>query len=233
VVLAAAGRGGTDGGVAASTASSRRALEELCRAYWFPLYAFARRRGHGPQQAEDITQEFFAHLLENEGFVTVDRAKGRFRSFLLVSLTHFMSDQRAHARAVRRGGGRLAVPLDSAAAEATYSKALSDTMTPERLFERSWAIAVLNQVLLRLEQDYARRGKGAVFEALRHHLDGQADERSHAKTAAALGVSEGAVRTMAHRLRRQYRERLREEIAQTVDDDRCVDEEIHYLLNCL
>jgi len=233
VVLAAAGRGGTDGGVAASTASSRRALEELIRAYWFPLYAFVRRRGSSPQQAEDLTQGFFAHLLENEGLTSVDRARGKFRSFLLAAFTHFAADQHDKAIAAKRGGRLRVLSLDTAAAEASYAKELADTMTPERLFERSWAIAVLNQVVLRLEQEYAGRDKLALFEALRYHLDGQADERSHAETARSLGITEGAVRVQAHRLRRRYRDLLRHEIGQTVADDGLVDEEIRYLLNCL
>jgi len=229
VVLAAAGRGGPT----ASTAASRRALEELCRAYWFPLYAFARRRGSGPAEAEDATQGFFAHLLENDGLTSADRSRGRFRSFLLAAFTNFVADQRDKARAVKRGGGRRAVSLDAASAEARYAKALADTMTPERLFERSWALAVLNQVVQRLEQEYAARGKAAVFDALRHCLDGQSDERSHGEIGSRLGMSEGAVRTQAHRLRRRYRELLRHEIGQTVADDGLVDEEIRHLLSCL
>jgi len=230
LVLAAAGRGSADG-AAAGTSASRRALEELIRAYWFPLYAFVRRQGHGPSQAEDLTQGFFAHLLENEGLTTVDRSKGKFRSFLLAALKHFVADQRDKAHAAKRGSGRKAVSLD--AAEAHYAREPADTMTPERLFERSWAIAVLNQVVLRLEQEYARRGKAAAFQALRHCLDGQADAHSHAEIADRLGATEGAVRVMAHRLRRRYRELLRDEIMQTVSDASAVDEEIRYLLGCL
>jgi hypothetical protein len=123
--------------------------------------------------------------------------------------------------------------LDAVEAEAHYARELTDTMTPERLFERSWAIAVLNQVVLRLEHEYAERGKGAAFEALRHCLDGQADVQSHADIAEQLGMTEGAVRVMAHRLRRRYREILRDEIRQTVDGEDLVNEEIQHLLNCL
>ena len=201
--------------------------------YWFPLYAFLRRRGNSPQQAEDLTQGFFVHLLENEGLTTVDQSKGKFRSFLLVALKNFAADQRDKAHAAKRGGKRQVLSLDAVAAEAHYAKELVDTMTPERLFERSWAIAVLNQVVLRLEQEYNQRGKSVAFEALRHCLDGQAAGQSHAETAGQLGMSEGAVRVMAHRLRRRYRELLRDEIMQTVADAELVDEEIRYLLNCL
>jgi len=232
-VLAAAGRGGTDGGTAANTSTSRRALEELIRAYWFPLYAFIRRQGNSLQQAEDLTQGFFAHLLENDRLTTVDRSKGKFRSFLLAALKNFAADQRDKAHAAKRGGKRRALSLDTVVAEAHYAKELADTMTPERLFERSWAITVLNQVVLRLEREYAQRGKAAAFEALRHCLDGQADGQSHAEIGRQVGMSEGAVRVMAHRLRRRYRELLRDEIMQTVADSELVDEEIRHLLNCL
>lgn len=230
IVLAAGGRGGAD---AASTSTSRRALEELIGAYWFPLYAFLRRRGDSPQHAEDLTQGFFAHLLENEGLTTVDRSRGKFRSFLLAALKNFAADQRDKARAAKRGGQRKVVSLDTVEAEAHYAGEPADTMTPERLFERSWAIAVLNQVVLRLEQEYAERGKSDAFEALRHCLDGQADGQSHAEIGGQLGMSEGAVRVMAHRMRRRYRELLRDEIMQTVADEDLVDEEIQYLLKCL
>lgn len=233
IVLAAAGRGGTNGGQAASTSASRRALEELIGAYWFPLYAFIRRQGNDPQQSEDLTQGFFAHLLENQGLATVDRSKGKFRSFLLVSLKHFMADQHDKARALKRGGERKIVSLDVAQAEAHYAREPADSMTPERHFERSWAIAVLNHVISRLEQEYTSRGKSAVFQALRHTLDGQASEHSHAQVAEELHTSEGAVRVMAHRLRCRYREVLRDEIRQTVENVEFIDEEITYLINCL
>ena len=212
---------------------SRRALEELIQAYWFPLYAFIRRQGNGPQQAEDLTQGFFTHLLEKDGLAAVDRSKGRFRSFLLAALRNFMADERDKAHAQKRGGKRQFLSLDVLGAEAHYAKELSDTMTPERLFERSWAIAVLNQVLMRLEQEYSERGKGPAFQALRSSLDGQGDAKSHAQIASQLGISEGAARVMGHRMRRRYRELLRDEIMQTVADAELVDEEIRYLLNCL
>ena len=213
--------------------ASRRALEELIQAYWFPLYAFIRRQGHGPQQAEDLTQGFFAHLLEHERLTSVDRAKGKFRSFLLAALKNFVADERAKAHARKRGGDRQFLSLDALDAETHYAKELADTMTPERLFERSWAIAVLNQVVSRLEQEYAARGKAAAFQAMRHGLDGQADAQSYAEHAGQLGMSEGAVRVMAHRMRRRYRELLRDEIMQTVAAPELVDEEIRYLLQCL
>jgi RNA polymerase sigma-70 factor (ECF subfamily) len=225
VVLAAADhRAGT---------ASRRALGELIQVYWFPLYAFIRRQGNSPPQAEDLTQGFFAHLVEKAGLGSVDRAKGKFRSFLLAALKNFMADERDKARAVKRGGNRRLVSLDTPGAEALYAKELADTMTPERLFERSWAIAVLDQVLLRLEQEYAERGKAATFQALRHWLDGRADDKPYSEHAGQLGMSEGAVRVAVHRMRRRYRELLRDEIMQTVAGPELVEEEIHHLLRCL
>lgn len=208
-------------------------MEELIQAYWFPLYAFLRRRGSSPQQAEDLTQGFFAHILENKGLTTVDRTKGKFRSFLLAALKNFAADQRNKARTIKRGGRLKVLSLDAVAAESRYTRELANTITPEQLFERSWAIAILNQVVLRLEQEYSRRGKSAAFQALRHCLDGQTDGQSHAEIANQLGISDGAVRVMAHRLRARYRELLRDEIMQTIDNPDLVDEEIRYLLNCL
>lgn len=212
---------------------ARRALEELIKIYWFPLYAYIRRRGSSPEQAEDLTQGFFARMLEKESLYSVDRGKGKFRSFLLASLKNFMSDERDKARAKKRGGGKGPLSLDALDAEAHYAMEPVDSMTPERLFERRWAIAVLDQVVLRLEKEYSDRGQGAMFKALRHALDGQADGPSYAALAGRLGASEGALRVAAHRLRRRYRELLRQEILQTVSAPELVDEEIRYLLRCL
>jgi len=224
VVAAADDKGG---------AASRRALEELIRAYWFPLYAYVRRQGSSPEQAEDLTQSFFTHLLEKKSLTHVDRSKGRFRSFLLAALKNFLADERDRAVAAKRGGGRQFISLDTLEAEARYPKELADAMTPERLFEHSWAITLLNQVLLRLQEEYSEQGKQDVFQSLRHVLDGQTTGQSYAEDASRLGTTEGAVRVMAHRMRRRYRELLRAEILQTVADEGLVDGEIHYLLKCL
>ncbi len=225
IVLAAAdGRAGT---------GARKALEELFRIYWFPLYAFIRRQGSSPQQAEDLTQGFFLHLLEKERLAGVDRSRGKFRSFLLASLKNFIADQRDKALARKRGDNRQLVSLDALGSEARYAKSLADETTPQRLFERAWAIAVLEQVVSRLEKEYVDRGMGKVFRALRHTIDGQADSQGCADIARSLDMSEGAVRTAAHRMRRRYRGLLRDEILQTVDSPDLVDEEIQYLLRCL
>jgi RNA polymerase sigma factor (sigma-70 family) len=213
---------------------ARRALEELAQIYWFPLYAFARRLGNTPEEAEDLTQGFFAQLVEKESLAAVDRSRGKFRSFLLASLKNFLSDERDKARALKRGGGRTVVSLDALAAEAQYAKDPADDTTPERVFERNWALAVLNRVVLRLEEEHARDGKEAVFRALRHTLDGESMEgAAYAEIAGQLGMSEGAMRLAAHRIRRRYRKLLRDEILQTVAAPELVDEEIRYLMECL
>ena len=231
LVLEAAGRDGP--GASLDTGRRRQALDELLRAYWFPLYAFVRRQGNGPQQAEDLTQGFLLHLLKRKGLATVDRSRGKFRSFLLAALKNYLADQRARDNALKRGGGRKALALDALQAESFYAVRLADAMTPERQFERNWALAVLGQVLSRLEQEYAARGKSALFDALRHCLDVQADQQSAAEIAGQLGMTENAVRVAAHRLRHHFRRVLRDEILQTVNDPELVEEEIRYLLHCL
>ena len=212
---------------------SRRALEELAAIYWFPLYAYIRRQGSPPEQAEDLTQEFFTRLLEKKSLATVDRDKGKFRSFLLASLKHFLANERDKARAKKRGGGAVPLTLDIGTAEARYSTDPVDDLTPERLFERRWAVAVLDQVVERLRQEYADRGQGKVFDALSGCLTGETDAAARARLARRLEMTEGAVNVAVHRLRRRYRKTLRDEIAQTVAAPELVEEEIQYLLRCL
>ncbi len=225
VVLAAAdGKAGS---------RSRRALEELAGIYWPSLYAFIRRQGAAPEEAEDLTQEFFARLLEKGWLSVVDPAKGKFRSFLLAALKHFLANQRDLARAKKRGGGRRALSLDVPGAEAFYQREPTDRMTPERLFERRWALAMLDEVLARLRREYRRRGREAIFDALKCTLTADADAPPQAQIAHSLRMSETAVRIAAHRLRKRYREVLRDEIAQTVAAPDLVDDEIRYLLKCL
>ncbi|NLF30141.1 MAG: sigma-70 family RNA polymerase sigma factor [Planctomycetes bacterium] len=225
VVLAANNwRAGTD---------ARRAMDELVQAYWFPLYAYLRRRGCTPPQAEDLVQGFFARLLEKDALALVDRERGKFRSFLLTSLKHFMTDEHRKATADKRGGARQIFSLDTPDAEGRYALALADTITPEKVFERTWAIAVLNQVVTRLEGEYSARGRDDTFSALRHCLDGQTDTQSYTELAERLGMTETALRVTVHRMRQRYRELLREEILQTVADPGLVDEELRYLAQCL
>lgn len=225
VVLAAAeGRSGT---------ARRRALGELARVYWFPLYSYIRRRGHAAPQAEDLTQDFFARLLEKKSLAAVDRERGKFRSFLLASVKNFLANEWDKSQTEKRGGGRAVVALDALDAETRYALEPADELTAERLFERRWALAVLDQVLGRLEQEYAAREAGEIFAALKDCLAGTAAEPGYAALATRLGMSEGAVKVAAHRLRKRYRELLREEIAETVASPELVDEEIRHLLDCL
>ncbi len=215
-----------------SGSQARGAMEELAQAYWFPLYAFVRRQGETPAAAEDLVQEFFARLIEKKYLAGVDRSKGRFRSFLLAAMKHFMSNQRAQAHALKRGGGKI-IALDSLSAEARYAVEPSDGMTPERLFDRRWALAVLDHVLQRLANEYASAGKAAIYQALEPCLTMGKGAADYSQTAHSLDMSESAVRVAAHRLRRRYRDLLRHEIAQTVDSASEVPDEISYLLSCL
>jgi RNA polymerase sigma-70 factor (ECF subfamily) len=212
---------------------SQRALAELAQLYWFPLYAYIRRQGHPPAQAEDLTQDFFARLLEKKSLAAIDRTKGKFRSFLLASLQNFLHNERDKAHAHKRGGGQQTIPLDALTAESRYALEPADTLTPERVFERRWAWAVLDQVLLRLQQRYETQGQQLLFAALKPSLTTRLDAAAHAQLARDLNMTQGALTVAAHRLRRRYREMLREEIAHTVPDPALIDEEIRYLLGCL
>jgi DNA-directed RNA polymerase specialized sigma24 family protein len=216
-----------------SDTHSRRALAELSQQYWFPLYAYIRRQGHHPAQAEDLTQDFFARLLEKKSLTAVDRTKGKFRSFLLASLQNFLHNDHDKTHAQKRGGHTPLLALDRLNAEARYAVEPADDVTPERLFERRWAWAVLDQVLQRLQSHYETKGQQKLFEALKPSLTTRPSAAAHAQLARNLGMTEGALTVAAHRLRRRYRELLRNEIAQTVPDPALIDEEIRYLLNCL
>lgn len=211
---------------------SRRALDELIRAYWFPLYAFVRRQGETPAAAEDMIQEFFAHLLKKDFLAQIDRSKGKFRSFLLAAVKHFLSKERSKQRAQKRGGG-LVIALDSLDAEARYAIEPVDNMTPEHFFQRQWALAVLDQVLSRLRTEYIEGSKAKLYETIEPYLTQEAHSGDYGKASHELGMTEGAVRVAVHRLRRRYRDLLREEISQTVDSSEEVEEEMTFLLNCL
>jgi RNA polymerase sigma factor (sigma-70 family) len=208
------------------------AMTELCRTYWYPLYAFLRRRGHEEHEAEDLTQEFFARLLGRRFLANVDRRKGKFRAFLLASLKHFLSDQRDRALAEKRGGGRPVISLDSLSAEARYRLEPAQDLAPEKMFDKQWALSILERVLSRLQAELAAEGKATLFEALKDALTGGRTGR-YAAIGTELGMTEGAVKTAAHRLRRRWRALLRDEIAQTVASPDEIEEEIRYLLSCL
>jgi len=212
---------------------SEEALAALCRTYWYPLYAYVRRRGHSPDQAQDLTQEFFCRLLERDFLSGVSRDKGRFRSFLLASCEHFLSNQREAMAALKRGQGREKLLLDVQDAEGRYLLEPGHSLTPERLFERRWALTLLEESVAQLRDECERAGKGPLFAALRPFLTGDGQPESYRRTAEALGMSEGALKVAVHRLRRRYRERLRAEIARTVGDPGSVEDEIRHLFSVL
>lgn len=208
--------------------AARQALEQLCRAYWYPLYAFVRRRVGSADEAQDLTQDFFAWLLQRNTVASADPQRGRFRAFLLASLKNFLANHWEKQQAFKRGGGRAVLPLDFAAGEDRYRLEPADNCTPERLFERQWAMTLLEQVLAGLRQEQADAGKLAQFENLLPLLAGP-PPGGYAAAAAQLGLSENAARVAAHRLRQRYRERLRAEIAHTVCGPQEVDDEIRRL----
>jgi RNA polymerase sigma factor (sigma-70 family) len=186
----------------------RSALEELARSYWPPLYAYLRRDGHQPARAEDLVQGFFARLIEKNDLRSIDRSKGKFRSFVLASLKHFVLNQREKERALKRGGGVKTLSFDAGEAESRYGLEPVDRRTPEDVFNRRWALTVLDAVMARLQQEHVERGQGQVFQLLKGALTGDAAE-GYAALAARLGTSEGALRVAAHRMRKRYRELLR------------------------
>jgi RNA polymerase sigma factor (sigma-70 family) len=212
---------------------SADALEALCRDYWYPLYVYVRRRGYGPEDAQDLTQQFFARFLEKGSFGLADPARGRFRTFLLKSIEHFLADDWKRAHRAKRGGGTVGLPLDGVAAEARYTAELTETMTPERAYEERWATALLDRALGRVREDYERVGKARLFEALQDFLWGPDGSVSYAVLAQDLATTEGALRAAVHRLREHYRDRLRAEVAQTVSHPGEVDAELRYLIGVI
>lgn len=210
------------------------AMAELCRVYWYPLYAYVRRRGYDVHEAEDLTQEFFLRLLAKNYLAAADREKGKFRAFLLASLKHFLANEWDRAEAQKRGGGQVILGLDTLSAESRYRLEPWHDLTPEKLFERQWALTVLDQVLGRLgAESHVLDGRQAVFDRLKQFLTGSHRSASYAEVAAELEMTEGAVKVAVHRLRRRYRQLLRDEIAQTVAGPEEIDDEIRYLLSCL
>lgn len=205
---------------------SERALAALCETYWFPLYAYVRRSGHTSHDAQDLTQDFFARLLEKDFLKDVQQTRGKFRSFLLAALKHHLSHQRERARTKKRGRGLVPFSLDFADAENRYNLEPEDPATPERLFERRWALTLLDRVLRRLEDEHARAGKANTFAGLKEFLTAGRGSRPYRRVAEELAMTEGAVKVAVHRLRRRYRELLKEEIAQTVADPAEIDDEL-------
>jgi RNA polymerase sigma factor (sigma-70 family) len=209
------------------------ALEKLCRTYWFPIYAFVRRQGHNPYDAQDLTQEFFARLLARKDIAGVKREKGRFRSFLLASLKHFLANEWDKARAQKRGGGEGLIPIDFTGAETICGGEPADRFTAEKIFERRWALTLLEQVLRRLREEFVHAGKEELFEQLKPTLTEASRAVRYAEIGARLHLSEGAVKVAVHRLRARYRELLRAEIAGTVAGADEIEDEIRSLFAAL
>jgi DNA-directed RNA polymerase specialized sigma24 family protein len=219
----------------AQSGLAHEALATLCGAYWYPLYAYIRRQGHLPEEAEDLTQGFFTRLVEKDFLAGVDRGKGKFRSFLLAACTHFLANERDRARAWKRGGRCQLVSLDFTAAEARYRNEPAHDLTPEKLFARRWSLTLLDHVLGRLRQEYVGKNKAALFDRLRICLLGDSSPETvpQARIARDLGMTPAAVRVAVHRLRQQFRELLREEIGRTVEDPERIDDEIRDLFAAL
>ena len=209
--------------------ASRKALTTLCEAYWHPLYAFVRRQGHNATDAQDLTQAFFAQLLERNDFARLRPERGRFRAFLLASMRHFLANEWDRSTAKKRGGGIRHFSIDFARGENRYLAEPVDTRTPESIFNREWALALLALVHQELCERYARKGHADLFEKLKDFLAGSPTAESYETIAEELEMTEGAVRVAVHRLRRRFGELLRAEIAQTVADEDEIDDEIRFL----
>lgn len=212
---------------------AQAALAGLCRDYWYPLYALARRRGLDGPDAEDATQGFFLHLLEGGALRRAREERGRFRSFLLGSMQHYLNNLHRHDRALKRGGGKAPLSLDAMAAEDRYAREPADPLTPEAQFDRNWALALIERVFRRVEEDYGKAGKGDLFAALRPCLAGEAGHPGYEAIARELGMSTAAVGTAVFRMRRRYGELMREEIAHTVGSPAEVEEEIAQLMRAV
>jgi len=215
------------------TTHARAALAQLCEAYWYPLYACVRRKGYSPPDAEDLTQAFFAQVLEERFIAAADKEKGRFRSFLLTRLNHFLADEWDRLKAQKRGGGQRLVPLESGTAETRYRIEPTDRRSPDKLFEYRWAVTLLERVFERLRQEYEADGKAALFDELQGCLTQARAAVPYAQVGARLGLSEGALRVAVHRLRQRYRDVLRAEIADTVSGPEAVEEELCHLFRVL
>ena len=224
-VVLAAGHGDTTG--------AHDALAHLCKTYWYPLYAYARRGGCSPHDAQDLTQEFFARLLKGNWVAEADRQRGRFRSFLLSAMKHFMANEWHKARAQKRGGGQPILSLDDDSAEHRYRLEPAEKATPESLFERGWALTLLDGVLARLEDEYRSTGKLAWLETIRPALTTDREAIDYTAVAHKLGMTETAARVAVHRLRQRYRQLIRAEVASTVASPEEVEAEMRHLFQAL
>lgn len=224
-VVLAAGQGDSPG--------AADALEGLCQVYWYPLYVFVRRQGHAPHDAQDLTQEFFARLLERKYLRLADRNRGRFRTFLLTSLKHFLINEWNKANRQKRGGGRQLISLDAEETETRFRAEPADNWSPDKAFERQWAMVLLDRVLDQLQREFVAAGRGAVFEELKACLTGADNENTYAEIGRRLGMTESNLKVTAHRLKQRYRELLRQEIALTVDGPEAIDQEMRDLFAAL
>ncbi len=221
--------------LAAGQPGSRRAaaaIEELCRTYWYPLYAYIRRRGYEVEEAQDLTQEFFTEMLENHWLKSADPQRGKFRSFLLGAMNHFLANDWRRAHTLKRGGGKALISLDDTA-ERRYAADAATGLTPEKMYERRWAWSLFERAFSRLREQYAAAGKARLYDVLKGFLADDIDEGDYARLAGQLEMTHGAVGTAVHRLRDRYRELVREEVAHTVADPAEVEDEIRSLLAAL
>ncbi len=209
------------------------ALERLCQRYWYPIYAFLRRRGASPHDAEDLTQGFFAYLLKSETLKKASRERGRFRSFLLAAISNYATNEWNKEQTAKRGGQHQIVSLDEAAAESFYQHEPADNLTPEKLFERRWAFVLVELVLKRLKEEYTLNGKAELVNALGNALTGEVAEGRYAVSARALNMNENGVKVALHRMRRRFGQLLRSEVAHTVATPQEVDEEIRHLFTAI
>jgi DNA-directed RNA polymerase specialized sigma24 family protein len=224
-LVLAAGQGGSP--------TAEHALARLCTLYWYPVFAFVRRKGHPPEDAQDLTQGFFARLIEKGDLGDADRSRGRFRSFLLTACQHYLANEHDRALTRKRGGGQTPIPIDAAVAERRYERALAHGETPERLYDRQWALTLLDSAFQALRAEYADNGKAELFDTLKEFVTADEDAGTHADAAKALGTSAGAVKVAVHRLKRRFREELLKRVADTLGPDQDVEDEIRHLLETL
>lgn len=222
LVLAAGGEAGTT--------AAGPALARLCDVYWHPVFAFVRRRGHPPEDARDLTQGFFARLIEKGDLGDADRSRGRFRTFLLTACQHYLANEHDRATAAKRGSGVRPRPIDVATAERRYERAFAHDETPERVYDRQWCLTLLDGVFEKLRAEYARDGKQQLFDRLKDFVTADEDAGTHADAARDLATTAGAVKVAVHRLRRRFRDELLRRVADTLGPDQEVEDEIRYLL---
>ncbi|MGK0184859.1 MAG: DNA-directed RNA polymerase specialized sigma24 family protein [Verrucomicrobiales bacterium] len=210
-----------------------QALAEMGGRYWYPVYAYLRKRGHSAHDAQDLVQGFFTELLSRDGLAGADREKGRFRSYLLGAVNHYVSKTRARESAQKRGGGQIPISIDQEAAEQRFQHEPSHNETPEKMFNRNWALTLIQQILCEVEKDYIKKGKGTVFETLKIYLSGESDRGSYVDAAEKLQTTEVNVRTLVKRLRQRFRDLLRSHVGQMVDSPEEIDEEVRFVFQAV